>query len=486
MGGARSRRARPAAAPQRPRDRQDRRHAAAVRRGGRCGRLCRRIPPRARRAADSAEGARRAACRCGDPAREHPRRHPARRQAARGRRHREADRGARDGARAGRPDPADRGCAARARPHRLGAAVAWPLGDEGTHRTDRDLRDRGARRVVLGAARWRQGLPGRAGRRALAAGQEDPEQPAAAGHLVSRPRARTRRREGAARQDAAADAARHGRARQDPAVVADCRGGHGRLPGRRLVPRPRADPGPGAGRGRGGARARRSRGGRPPADPEPVQPPEDAQDAADLRQLRAPREGRGGPGRRVAARRTESHHRCLEPRGLAGAGRAGLPDPAAAGTAPGRRARDARAVDCGTAVRRAGAAAQAGVRADRARSTGRGRTRCASRRHPARPRAGRGADPLADGDRHQRAPEGPLQAPHRRRSGIAGAAADAASAGRLVVRPAESGRADGARPPWCLCRRLRPAGGRAGLRRRSAAAGGHPRRARRRWSRSRW
>ena len=56
--------------------------------------------------------------------------------------------------------------------------------------------------------------------------------------------------------DAAADAARHGRARQDAALAADRRRGDGRLPGRRLVPRPRADPGPGAGRGRGGARAR--------------------------------------------------------------------------------------------------------------------------------------------------------------------------------------------------------------------------------------
>ena len=73
----------------------------------------------------------------------------------------------------------------------------------------------------------------------------------------------------------------------------------------------------------------------------------------------------------------------VEPRGAACAGRAVLSGAAAAGTPARRRPRGAGAIDGRAPVRRTGAAAQARIRAHRARSAGRGRAGRAAGRHPA-------------------------------------------------------------------------------------------------------
>ena len=149
------------------------------------------------------------------------------------------------------------------------------------------------------------------------------------------------------------------------------------------------------------------------------------------------------------------------------AGREGLPDPAAAGAGPHGQPGGAAALDRGAAVRRTRAGAQAGLRAERARGAGRRRTGGAAGRHPAGAGAGRRAGALAERGRHQHAAEGPLQDPHRRQPRAAGAPADAARAGGLVLRAAERERAADAAPPGGVRRRLRPAGGREGVRRRA-------------------
>ena len=94
----------------------------------------------------------------------------------------------------------------------------------------------------------------------------------------------------------------------------------------------------------------------------------------------------------------------LEPRAAARAGRAVLSGAAAAGAGARRRPRGAGAIDGGAPVRRPGAAAQAGLRPQRARSAGGGRAGGAAGRHPARARARRRARPLALRRRHQRPP----------------------------------------------------------------------------------
>ncbi len=92
-----------------------------------------------------------------------------------------------------------------------------------------------------------------------------------------------------------------------------------------------------------------------------------------------------------------------------------LPRAAAAGAAAQRQRGGAGAIDRRAAVRRAREAAQARLRADGEGGAGGGRAGIPPRRHPARDRAGRRAHPLAVGDRHQYAAQGPLQAADRRR-----------------------------------------------------------------------
>ena len=157
---------------------------------------------------------------------------------------------------------------------------------------------------------------------------------------------------------------------------------------------------------------------------------------ADPRQLRARDQGVGADGQRHPQGGAARAHPGVEPRGAARAGRAVLSGAAAAGAGPRRRPRGPVAIDGGAPVRRPGAAAQARLRPQRARSAGGGRAGRAAGRHPAGARARRGADPLALRRRHQRPPQGPLQAADRRLARAAGAAADAARPRRLVVRAA--------------------------------------------------
>ena len=90
------------------------------------------------------------------------------------------------------------------------------------------LRDLG-RRAPARPRAARARLPGRASRscarrfRRCARSQATPQQPAAAAHLVRRPRARAGRRRRATPDDAAAHARRHRRARQEPPVAARSR-----------------------------------------------------------------------------------------------------------------------------------------------------------------------------------------------------------------------------------------------------------------------
>ncbi len=70
----------------------------------------------------------------------------------------------------------------------------------------------------------------------------------------------------------------------------------------------------------------------------------------------------------------------------------------------------------------------------------RGRTGRAAGRHSARARTRRRARAVTDGGRDQRATQGPLQDPDRRRARAAGTPADASRARRLVLRPADAHR----------------------------------------------
>ena len=171
VGRPRSPGARPPSRVARPRNRQERRLAAAVRHRGRRASAT-RSPTTARSPAlQPAAGARGPARRAGHAAREHARRHRARRQAARGRRPRQADRGARHVDRAGRADPADRRGARGARRAPAALAVARPLAPEGLPEP-LELFEVGEPTRVRAAARYRQGLPRRPPRRPVAAARQ--------------------------------------------------------------------------------------------------------------------------------------------------------------------------------------------------------------------------------------------------------------------------------------------------------------------------
>ena len=224
LGGARPGLARLARPLARARDRQDGRHAAAVRQRRRRGGLRDGVPPRHGVAADAAGGARRTARRAGDPARERGRRHRPGREAARGRRTGQADRRPGDGPGPRRPDAALGRRPRRPRQDRPQAGLARALADQGRLRSDRAVRGRRAGRPVRAAVRRREGASRRLDGRLVAAGQRDPEQPALPGDVLHRPRARTGGGQAPARRIAPADPARHGRAGQDPPVAAG-RGG---------------------------------------------------------------------------------------------------------------------------------------------------------------------------------------------------------------------------------------------------------------------
>ena len=181
------------AGPARPvpgaRDRQDRRHAAAVRQLRRCRRLRARVPPCAGRPADAAHGTRRAARRAGDPARERARGHRPRRQAARGRGPGQADRRPGHGPGARRADPAVGSGARRARQVCAQAGVARALAGEGRVRSHRAVRGGRCGCCVRAAGRRREGASRRLDGRLVAAGQRDPQQPATS-HLVTEERER--------------------------------------------------------------------------------------------------------------------------------------------------------------------------------------------------------------------------------------------------------------------------------------------------------
>ena len=125
------------------------------------------------------------------------------------------------------------------------------------------------------------------------------------------------------------------------------------------------------------------------------------------------------------------------------------------------------AIAGGAAVRRAGEAAQAELCADRERGAGGGGAGVPPGGHSAGAGACGSARALAVGRRHQQAAERSLQDPDRRRPDAAGAAADAARAGRLVVRPAGGERAGAAGAAVGVCGRLRAGGGGNDLWRRS-------------------
>ena len=307
----------------------------------------------------------------------------------------------------------------------------------------------------------------RTSRAALARG--DAQQPAAAGDVLHRPRARARRDQAAARMHPPAHAAGHGRPRQDPPVAADRRRRDGEISRRRLVRRPGADQ-------RSAARAQRGRASRSACAKSPASRSmqtlcEHVKERALLIVLDncehliaacasiADALLRGAPETRILATSREALHirgeQSYQVLPLA---------------APDRNAGvdGAAAVGRGATLRRARAAAEAELPAHRARRPGRRRALRAARRHSARARARRGAHAVALGRRDQRAAERPLQAADRRQPRRAGAPADAACARELVVRPAAGARADAARPAERVRRRLRPRRGRGGLRRRAA------------------
>ena len=202
----------------------------------------------------------------------------------------------------------------------------------------------------------------------------DAEQPAAAAHVVHRTRARARgnrgdarRARGCSRCSAWAASARRGcRCRSAPACM-------DALSRRRVVRRPADDSRRRARRERSRARARRARGAGPAADADAVRASQVAQAAADPRQLRAGDRGQRRARERDPARGARRAH----PRRRA----------AIALRVPGEQTyvvqplpvpmrtaelRGVVEVDRRAAVRRAGEAAQAELRADRARGAGGG------------------------------------------------------------------------------------------------------------------
>ena len=113
----------------------------------------------------------------------------------------------------------------------LSQAVVDAVGDAPAGRR---LAARSRQRPAEGPGDARARLPGRpsgaaAGLSGAALARGDAEQPAAAAHVVHRPRARARPRSRSCSDDAPADAARHGRPRQDAAVAADRRRRDGRV-----------------------------------------------------------------------------------------------------------------------------------------------------------------------------------------------------------------------------------------------------------------
>ena len=456
----RPRRTRPAAAAPGPRDRQDRRHAAAVRAGGRCAGLCPRLPCRAGAPAAPAAGAGRAACGHGAVAREQPGRCHAGCQATGSRRAGQADHGAHHGAGPRRPDLAQRpglpGAGRRAGGAAFeGHALARLLAPEGRGRPGRAVRGRCA--ALRHAARQRQGLPRGAPQRTLVAAPRVAQQPAAAGHVLSRPRSRTRRGQGRAAVGPPGHAAGHGRPGQNAAVAAGGGRVDGRLPRRRLVPGPVAAARAGAGGGRGGAPAAGAGAAGSHAVAGLVHGAAGPLPAAHRRQLRAPRRGRRRAGAGAVAGRPAAAPAHLEPRRAACQRRTDLCRSAAAGARPAARPDRpgwAGAAACGAAFCRACAGAPQRLRLRRRAGPRGGRAGDAARGHPAGPGAGGGAGALLVGGRHQHAPEGPLQIADRRQPRAAATPTDAARAGRLVLRPAGAGRADAAAAPGRVQRRL--------------------------------
>ena len=211
-------------------------------------------------------------------------------------------------------------------------------------------------------------------RAALARG--DAQQPAAAGDVVHRARDRARRGEAAPRWNAAADAARHGRPRQDAAVAADRRRRAGPLSRRRVVRRPRADSRPVAGSERHRPRAGHPRGRRQAGHPEPVRAPARAHAADRARQLRAPGRRVRDSRRHAAQGDSRNPNPRDEPRGAAHPGGTDVSGAAAARARPQGRRRGAPALGRRAALRRAGAAAEAGLCSD-GRRRSRGRASCA-------------------------------------------------------------------------------------------------------------
>ena len=137
--------------------------------------------------------------------------------------------------------------------------------------------------------------------------------------------------------------------------------------------------------------------------------------------------------------------------------------------------RAAGSVRGGPTVRRAGAGRRAGVRADGPQRLGRGADLPAPGRDPAGDRAGGGARRRAQPGADRGPPGRPVPPAVRRQSDGPAALPDAAGADRLEPRPARRAGAGAVAPAGGLRRRLDARGGRVGLRRRRACAGGDPR-----------
>ncbi len=161
------------------------------------------------------------------------------------------------------------------------------------------------------------------------------------------------------------------------------------------------------------------------------------------------------PGRRVARRRAQGPHPRHQPRGAAHPRRADLPRPSAGGARSQCGRRGPASLGSGAAFRRTRTAAEARLPADRARRAGDRRDLRATRRHSACAGTGGGPHAIVVDRRDQRAAARSLQAAHRRKPRRAGAPADAARAGKLVVRSAAGTGADAARPAERVRRRLR-------------------------------
>ncbi len=271
----------------------------------------------------------------------------------------------------------------------------------------------------------------------MAAREGDPEQSAAAGHLVHRARARDRRSQGHARCDPTGHAAGHGGPGQDAAVTAGGGRTDGAVPRRRVVPGPVAAARRGTGGQRDGPCARRARRARPAAAAGAVLALEEQARAADPGQLRTPDQAGGRHGARDRQGGAGRAHDRLQPRGAACSRREGLPDPAAAGARPQGQSAGTAAFGGRATLRAARAGAQAGLRTQRAGGPGSGRTGGQARRHPAGARTGRGACALAQCGGYQHTAEGPLQDPHRGQPSAARAPADLARVGGLELRAAE-------------------------------------------------